>query len=132
MAFRAMTDMAKTPEEIKDDLPTIAPPVESTAPVYSYGLCISFGEDELKKLGLDGDLPSVGDMIHLAAMAKVTSVSESEREGMDGAKHRCCRVELQITHLATENEDEEEAATERTAARRRRFYAEPDGDEEAA
>jgi len=106
--FSTMTDMARDPEEIKEDMPkTIEAP---SAPVYPYGLCISLTEDELEKLGLDGDLPEVGMMIHLSAMAKVTSVSQNERDMGDGTKKNCCRVELQITHLATENEDEEDKA----------------------
>jgi len=107
--FTKMIDMSKTPEEIKEDIKQSMPsPIAADkVPVYPYGLCISLSEEELTKLGLDGDLPDVGDMIHLAAMAKVTSVSESEREDAQGNKTRCCRVELQITHMASEDEDRE-------------------------
>jgi len=97
-----MTDMAKTPAEIKEDMPTM-PSSDSVVNRYPYGLCISLTEDELSKLKMDGT-PSVGDMVHLFAMARVTSVSENEKS--DGSK--CCRVELQITHLGTEDESEEE------------------------
>lgn len=129
MPFQSMVDMAKSPAEVKSDMATMPVAVSEGAkpsvPVYPYGLCISLSEDELAKLGLDGDLPEVGEMIHLAAMAKVTSVSESEREESDGTKTKCCRVELQITHLATENEDDEvEMAVQKSAARRKRFYGE--------
>jgi len=102
--FSTMVDMARDPEEIKEDMPQAVP----SAPLYPYGLCISMDEDTLEKLRLDGELPQVGMMIHLAGMAKVTSVSQNEREMSDGSKKNCCRVELQITHLATENEDEED------------------------
>ena len=106
MAFSNMVDMAREPEEIKEDMPkAIEAP---SAPTYPYGLCLALSEDELEKLGLDGELPKVGMMIHLSAMAKVTSVSQNEREDGEGGKKNCCRVELQITHLATENEDEED------------------------
>ena len=101
----------------------------STGPKYPYGLCISFDEDTLEKLGLDdGEMPEVGDMIHLMAMAKVTSVSENERESVGGATKKCCRIELQITHLATENEDTESVREEMAEKRRGRFY---DEEEEA-
>lgn len=126
-----MADMAKTPDEVKRDMPMAMPSSASkaTAPVYPYGLCISIDQDDMAKLGLAGDLPQVGEMIHLAAMAKVTSVSENEREDTDGKKSKCCRVELQITHLATENEDDEvETALKASAGRRKRFY----GDTESA
>ena len=95
--------MSKVLCQLADNRPPEAP----SAPTYPYGLCLALSEDELEKLGLDGDLPKVGMMIHLVAMAKVTSVSQNERETTDGGKKNCCRVELQITHLATENEDDE-------------------------
>ena len=131
MAFRSMVDMAKTPEDVKKEVGETAMPAPSMAkpsvPTYSYGLCISLNEEDLAKLGITDELPEVGDMIHLAAMAKVTSVSESEREDTAGTKTKCCRVELQITHLATENEDDEEAEAEATKARQSRFYDKVDG-----
>jgi hypothetical protein len=110
--FSAMTDMARDQEDVKEDLQ----PMTSKAATYPYELCISFNDEIMQKLGI-GEMPTVGDMIHLAAMAKVTSVSEREIEKADGTKEPCRRVELQITHLATENEDDE--ADE---ARRSRFY----------
>lgn len=97
----ALVDMAKTPEELAKDYlgaPTIAAPDQSR---YPYGLCISLCQDELDKLGLDGDC-EVGDMIDLRAMAKVTSVSKNETTS--GAS---IRIELQITHMETENESDE-------------------------
>ena len=138
--FQSMVDMAKSPEEIKEDMPsTVAMPGKSSGPkvpVYPYGLCISLTENELEKMGMDAaDLPEVGDMIHLMAMAKVTSVSQNESVDKDGGKTQCCRIELQITHLATENENEEDARDEATEQRRGRFYGSVDGDggkEEAA
>ena len=73
------------------------------APDYPYGLCISLCQDELEKLDIDYDDVSVGDMIHLVCMATVTSVSchDSETSGPS------CRIELQITHIAAEDEEEE-------------------------
>jgi len=132
--FTQMIDMAKSPDEVKEETKGGPPAMGAapSAPVYPWGLCIRLEEDSLAKLGLDGEMPSVGDMIHLCAMAKVTSVSENEMEDGKGGKttRRC--IELQITHLATENEDQENAAIEdaeqRSSARRSRFY----GSDEAA
>jgi hypothetical protein len=107
MSFHKMVDMARTPAEIKKDLAPIAmPSPDATAQVYPYGLCLSFDQDILDKLELDGAC-SVGDTIHLVAFAKVTSCSENERERADGTKEKCCRIELQITQLAVEDEDAE-------------------------
>lgn len=128
-SFQAMVDMSKSPAEIKEDTSIPMPAsVKSSAPVYPYGLCISLTEDEMGKMGMEGELPSVGDMIHLAAMAKVTSVSQNERVDEGGKKTNCCRVELQITHLATESESQESAREEATEQRRGRFYGNVDGD----
>jgi len=110
--FGAMTDMARTPQEVKEELAKNMPIASADmpkpmVPTYPYGLCISLDEETMDKLGIDGDLPEVGEMIHFCAMARVTSASMNEREGADGTKETCCRVELQITHLGLENEDEE-------------------------
>jgi len=94
-----MKDMAISPEEQKEMVEFSIPTMD--APSYPYGLCISLTEKELEKLDLSPDC-EVGDMIHLFAMAKVTSVSINETQ--DG---ECCRVELQITHLELEDEDGE-------------------------
>ena len=72
---------------------------------YPYGLCISLGNNELEKLGLDPEDCEVGDMLHIHALAKVTSVSCHDREGQDG---ECHRIELQITHFMDDVEDEDE------------------------
>lgn len=104
-----MTDMARTPNEVKEEIAESAPcpPGKmTTAPVYPYGLCLSLEDEALEKLKMQG-MPEVGATVHFAALARVTSASEHEREGTDGEKTKCRRVELQITHLAIENEDRE-------------------------
>ena len=98
-----MHDMSHSPKEDKEGEPIS---LHDTTSKYPYGLCISLDDDQLTKL--DMEKPSAGDMIHIFGMAKVTSVSE--REDTDGKS--CCRVELQITHLGLENEDEEEGEME--------------------
>lgn len=134
MHFAPMVDMALTPAEAKEDAPQPVAEAAIKGPRYPYGLSISLGDDELKKLGLGDELPSAGEMIHLFAMAKVTSAGEHESMGTDGKTSICRRVELQITHLATENEDQEnaamDAAIERDAKRRKRFYPTMDNDNE--
>jgi len=111
-------------------MPVPASAAKPSVPAYSYGLCLSLEDDELEKLGIDEELPTVGDIIHLCALAKVTSASQSEREMSDGSKKQCRRIELQITHLATEDEeDENEGAKAQMAAdegRRKRFYGTPE------
>lgn len=120
MFFSTMVDMAKPIEKVKEETTPVPMGAGSpTTPVYPWGLCISLDDDTLAKLKLDGEMPSVGEMIHLCAMAKVTSVSENEQEDGSGGKKTCRRVELQITHLATESEDEE---NDRSIARQGRFY----------
>lgn len=98
--FRAMKDMARTTEE---KVEAMMPTVPADMPDYPYGLCISLTEAELEKLGLDDEC-EVGDMIHLFAMAQVTSVSKTQNDGGN-----CCRIELQVTHLGCEDEDTETA-----------------------
>jgi hypothetical protein len=96
-----MFDMAKTPEEAKEDTKP-SPATVADVNKYPYGLCLSLDEDQLDKLDLDK--PDVGDMCHLFGIGRVTNVSEHEKA--DGSV--CCRVELQITHLGVECEDDEE------------------------
>lgn len=100
-----MVDMAIAPKE--QDAPLAASPAPgdeavAKAPVYPYGLSLCLCDPELDKVGLDPDLLKVGDTLHLFAFAKVTSISANDTP--DGKTNR---VELQITHLADENEDEE-------------------------
>ena len=107
--FAKMIDMAKTPEQVNKEVtesmpgaPRSATSIADNLPKYPYGLCITLESEQLEKLGIDCEC-EVGDMIHLCAMAKVTSVSSREKEGGEND----LRIELQITHLASENEDEE-------------------------
>lgn len=101
----AMVDMAATPDEEQEIL-------SPSPPKYPYGLCISLCQDELEKLGLEEEELSVGDMIHLHALAKVTSVSSYESE--DGSHDR---VELVLAYIAAEDEDEENEEEDRETPR---------------
>lgn len=129
--FARLINMAKSAAEVKKDIaeyPTVASDIKPTGPVYPYGLCFSLEDDTLKKLGLDGDMPGVGDIVQFNCIAKVTSASEHEREGTDGAKIECHRVELQITDMGIPGVNEADRQVERSAERRKRFY----GDSKAA
>lgn len=120
--FSAMVDLAKDPQEVKEEVAEMTSqpsPAAMRVPVYPYGMCLSMNEDVLEKLDLDGDLPEVGDMIHVVAMGKVTSVSQNEQEQPDGTKKMCKRVEIQITHMASIEDEDEEAAQKQ---RQIRFY----------
>jgi len=112
-------DMAKSPEELKEErLDSVAPAYPRD--IYPYGLCISLCEEELKKLDLSGDVDA-GDLIHMHAIGKVTSVSKRDTD--DGQK---VRVEIQITHLALEDEahEDEEAEAEMRRVDYRKMYKE--------
>lgn len=135
--FAKMISMARTPAEAKKevdkyDMPATVSPVASV-PTYPYGLCISLDEETLGKLGMDGELPAVGEVMQFTAMAKVTSASQSEHERSDGSKEQCCRIELQITDMGVPAGDAAGQQIQKSQARRKRFYpemaAEPDGDE---
>lgn len=122
--FAKLINMARSAVDVKKDL-ALAPADYSgkyEGPAYPYGLCLSLEDETLKKLGLDGDMPDVGDIIQFNAIAKVTSVSENEREGTDGTKSKCCRVELQITDMGIPGVNQADRAVEKSAARRARFY----------
>ena len=91
------------PMELTDEekLDALLPASIKDQPDYPWGLRISLTEHELQKLGLEADC-SIGDTIHLKALARVTCISN---EATDGGNK--VRVELQIEQLAVENEDEE-------------------------
>jgi hypothetical protein len=64
---------------------------------YPYGLRLSLGDDELKKLGLDADCDE-GDYLDIRAFATVKSVHKEAGNS---------RVELQIEKMSVECEDDE-------------------------
>lgn len=98
-------DMAKTPAEVKEELSSYSSSAIvglGNINVYPYGLCISLCQEDLDKLDMEGDM-DVGDLIDLRAIGKVTSVNKRDTE--NGAD---CRVEIQLTHIAIEDEEDEE------------------------
>ena len=104
MAFHKFVNMARTPEEKAEEAERMMGAIPSQ-PDYPVGLTICLDEVDLEKLDLEDDC-EVGDMIHLAILARVTSVSRRQVDGK-----ACCRVELQGEEVAVENEDAE--ATDR-------------------
>lgn len=128
-----MVSLAKSPAEVKEeqkmyDAPAIAS--KPSVPEYPYGACISLEDETLEKIGLAGDLPAVGEMIHFGAIAKVTSASMNERIGPDGVAKQCCRIELQITDMGVLSADPADNEMAKSAARRERFYGKSDDDED--
>lgn len=103
-----MIDMALTPEE-KVEMAGYSP--VNSVPDYSYGLCLSLCDEDLEKLGLDDDV-SVGDVLQIYALAKVTSVSERETNGEADR-----RVELQITNLGLGDDHPFEASARKRTSR---------------
>ena len=79
------------------DLKKDSQPIDSNEmynePMYSYGLCISLGKEELEKLGIE-KLPEAGSEMIIKAMAYVKTVRESKEK--DGVEQN---VELQITAM---------------------------------
>ena len=101
----AMVDLRRTDEEKEEQVEKNSPDSISSQPDYPYGLCISFDQDTLEKLGLDEDDVEPGDMIHIHGLGLVTSVSKNNNE----VTGPCARVEVQLTHLvAVEDESDED------------------------
>ena len=65
-------------------------------PMYSYGLCISLGREELEKLGIE-KLPEAGSEMMIKAITYVKTVRESKEK--DGVEQN---VELQICAMGIE------------------------------
>lgn len=95
-----MVSMEIEPEERSE---TGIMPETCPQPLYPYGLTLCFNDQVLDKLKVDTSDWSVGDVFHLFAFARITSISENETT--DGSKKR---IELQITDLSGEDENSEE------------------------
>jgi|TARA_B100000287_G_scaffold310230_1_gene293486 hypothetical protein len=82
------------------DLKKDPQPVDSNEmydePMYSYGLCISLGREELEKLGIE-KLPQAGSDMMIKAITYVKTVRESKEK--DGVEQN---VELQICAMGIE------------------------------
>lgn len=94
-----MTDMELDDESQLDAAMPIA---MSEKPRYPYGLQLCLTDEEFAKLGLDSDDAVEGGIVHGHFLARISSVTRTERDG-----EKSCRCELQIEDLAIESEDEE-------------------------
>ena len=98
--------------DLKRDKSEGKPPEVTAAshegPDYPYGLCLSLDHETLKKLNLS-DEAEVGDTLHLFALAKVTASHKTETEAGGKRAH----IELQITHIALEDEDGENKSADK-------------------
>jgi hypothetical protein len=123
MRFGSPIDMAKTADDVKKETADYAMPATSSGkpsvPLYSYRHCISFNEEDLAKLGME--MPTRGETVHFVISAKVTAVSETEREDTDGKVTQCQNVEMQIMTFRPEV-DEILEMEEEGKERRKRFY----------
>lgn len=91
----AMVSLELTDEEKGD---VIQPIAMSSKPDYSYGLQICFDDETIEKLSIDISTISAGGVLHLEALAKVTSVTISDRVDSDD-DGPVGRIELQITDM---------------------------------
>ena len=85
-------------------LDAVHPIPMDTKPDYPYGLRICLTKAEFDKLGLDPKDAEVGGMVHLIAIARITSIMHHDSENTDAPD---CRVELQIEDLDVDSPDEE-------------------------
>ncbi len=124
-----MVDLAVTPKEAAEkmasDMP-MAMPNPGNMPKYPWGTCLRLGNEELKKLGMDGGC-TVGDILTGRILAKVTSCREEQRADGDTE----CNVELQITAMSLGDDGApEKARTERRTKRYGEDAAEGGDDDE--
>lgn len=80
-------------------------PVECDKPKYPYGLECSLEENSLNKLGIDLSSVAVGEKIIVQAIAEVTEVRQTERQGSDGEKKidQCLRWQIQKLNIKFQN-----------------------------
>lgn len=95
MAFRKFVSLERSPREKADAMNGMMG--MPAVPDYPPGFSFSMDEVDLEKLDIDDKDIDVGDTIHFAVMARVTSVSKRQIDGKD-----CCRVELQGEEVEVE------------------------------
>lgn len=111
----AMVDMRRTEEDWEKNNP--GSPCPENFPAYFYGLSVSMENPELQKLEFSDEDIEVGDMVHIHAMAVVTSISKRDTES--GGPQ--CRVEFELRHIVAEEESDEDEQAEKPE-RRSKLY----------
>ncbi len=111
--MRVMTSMELDPEEQHD---MVMPIPVAEEPKYPWGLRINLTQSELEKLGLDYAGAQLDGVVHLHALARITSMSCDQTQ--DGEN---CRIELQITDMDVESEDDENAVQDAAVKSPRRL-----------
>lgn len=128
MAYK-MISLARTPEEIKKDMPSVS--VEQAAayegPRYPWGTSLRLEKDTLDKLG-HADLPAVGDVFEMCIKVRVTSVSQSENESTAGATSENKCVELQVTDMGLPAPSDSDVSIERSEKRKSSWYGTTEND----
>ncbi len=102
----AMQDLKISKKEAKE-ANKLATPYEDQER-YPYGLRLDLNNDTLEKLGIT-KLPAVGTVLMFEAKAKVVGSRQSATESSDNRS-----IELQITHLDLEMDDDEVSEGELT------------------
>lgn len=102
-----MVSLEQSAEEAKED----CSPCEGDAPKYPWGTVLHLDEHALKRLGVK-EMPAVGTVVPVTAIAVVTGTSEREHQG---GKHQT--LDLQITKMAF-GEDEAPDTPLRRAAKK--------------
>ena len=92
-----MPDLKDMKREQREDLA----PQES---VYPHGLTLHVDEESMRKLGLES-LPLVGSEMHLAAVVRVTRVSQ---EDTPKGKERNMALQVEQMAVAPKKEDKQE------------------------
>lgn len=92
-----MISMKLTPAEAKSETMLCDPDDTDDLPRYPYGLTVCLDDETLEKLGIT-QLPAVGTVMQLTALAEVCSVSQYENQtGSDN------NLSLQITDMELAN-----------------------------
>lgn len=105
-----LIDMAYTKAELKEEKSEMCCGPDGQPAPYPWGLCIRLEKKELDKLGMK-QLPDIGEEFHFMAVAKVTSVNQSAREGQDEETS----VGLQITMMQVVLQEPAEKKSESAA-----------------
>lgn len=99
----------KVEDRKASELSTAGDPMQQQFP---WGLRLSLGLEQIQKLGLQADMPEVGDQLSFTGVGTVVSVSASATA--DGSS---MSIEVQITDLGMEEvEDNDDAAEPQSPA----------------